>query len=792
MARTGKWPARISLALSVAMIVAMFTGIRASGQQGSTAGILTVGKDVASASITQVTYSIVVANQGTAPITGTVVRDAVPLNTTFESSNPPPSATTSPSPGAASCANGGVRETDGTVCQWDLGTIPPGESRTITATYNLNQTNIASYRVTNTATARDNEGHENSDTDTSLVRQRVDVTDDTWVDDAEPANFNHGACNFLRVLQGNRTTSFIDADSFGTPPTSADATQTMERLWGAQLRAEVLDTTYTPEGAGVIGAHRITSGEWTEGGGTCQGSASTNTTDARTGAEPTSAPAPTGTTEVSSAAQVVNWDLTADLDTAEERGSFQGWELRDQAASGTDNSTRFHSKEASGDAQDPRIFLVFTTAEAASCLDADPENATNPPGTEHIMSAVVTDGVKQPTGTAPGSGTGPGGDACNGTPVPADVEWDLEGDTPDAYFSRQDGQPITKVIPPSGDAQPDQIQTNTGPDGITTAGISQNQPATGTNRVEVRIKGAPDDPDPPPTTPPNPTGGTCSPTPVPAGRNCSGETGQIDDVFKTWGGSASPSSASPTTTSPSPSGTSPSPSASSPSGSPSSPSGSPTSPSPTGTRSPASSSSAQQSSRTVSLFASPNEVVYPDEVTLSGQILSPDSSCDDANEFIQIRRRILGESAFFNFESQNTDAEGRFSITFASTVSAEYVAVAPAHDQCAQATSSPETVTVKVKITARAGRGSVERGSRVGIVGRVKPDHDGTRVVLQRKRGNKYVDAASVTLNGRSRYRFVIKVRWTGRRTFRVVWRAQDDEHEENTSTNVVIRGTRP
>jgi hypothetical protein len=184
--------------------------------------------------------------------------------------------------------------------------------------------------------------------------------------------------------------------------------------------------------------------------------------------------------------------------------------------------------------------------------------------------------------------------------------------------------------------------------------------------------------------------------------------------------------------------------------------------------------------------------VYPAQVTLSGNITSPDNDCDDAAEFVRIERRILGQSEYALFDSENTDANGHFEITFPSAQSAEYIAIAPRHDQCSDATSEPQTVTVKVKITARAGRRSVPRGNSVGIGGRVQPDHDGTTVLLQRRKGGSWVTIARDDLNARSRYRFVVKANWRGRRAFRALWRAQDDEHETNNSRRVVIRATRP
>ncbi|MDQ3915074.1 MAG: hypothetical protein M3323_07050 [Actinomycetota bacterium] len=795
MARTGKWPARISLALSVAMIGALVSVISASGQQSSTAGLTTIGVDVQSASITQATYTFVARNQGTAPSTNVRVRSNVPATMTFESSDPAPTTTTSPASPASSCANGGVRETEGTTCEWSLGNMNPGETRTITAIYNLPQTNVASDRFEITATASDGEGRSNSDTDESLVRQRATPNKDTWVDDGEPPGTNHGACNFLRVLQGNAVTSFIDVDNLGTPPTSSQATQSIETVYGAQLRLEVLDTTYSQGTPGTIGAHRITSGDWTQGSGSCQGAVSTTTTDARTGAEPTSAGTATGTTVVSAAAQVVNFDVTGDLDSEGDRGSFQGWELRDQASSGTDNATRFHSIE-SADPEDPQLFWVYTTTESPTCIDSDPDDATRTPGTEHLMTAFVTDGNKTPTGNTPGAGTGPGGDACNGAPVAAPVEWVIEDDTPDIWFSSQEGQPIQKVVS-GNNAGPNSIVTTADGNGLTGAGVRVDVTpgADASNRIEARIQGATGDPDP---ASPGPTEGTCAAVTVPQGKNCSGESHQFDDTTVTWAAQSgtSPGTTTSTTASSSPSGSpsgSASPSSASPTGSASPSSASPSgSPSTTGgTTTSGSTSSPSQSSRTISLFASSNEVVFPAQVTLSGQIISPDQSCEDAGEFVRIQRRLLGESQFTDFESRNTDADGRYEVAFQATESAEYIAVAPRHDQCADATSSSETVLVQVKVTGRSGRRSVQRGATVGIVGRVKPDHDGTTVVLQRRKGGRFVGVARDDLNVRSRYRFVVKANWRGKRVFRVVWKKQDDNHEANTSKNIVIRTTR-
>lgn len=791
MARTGKWPARIALAVSAAMMASLFTVINAAGQSGPGEGLPTVGIEVQSADNAQVTYAIVVRNQGSAQSTAVTVRSNVPSNTTFESSNPPPTPTTSPSPGAPSCDNGGTREDAGRTCQWSLGTVPAGETRQITAVYNLDQSNVATYNVSISATVTDGEQHSNSDTDASLSRARQSIDHDTWVNDDEPPNWNHGNCPNLRVHQNNRVTTFLQAN---TLPTESS----IERAWGALLQAQVQTTSYTQGAPGSIGAHRITSGEWTEGGSdaatsqNCPGAASTTTTDARTGGEPQSAQGATGTAVINGFPQFASWNVTSDLDDATERAAANnnGWELKDVIGAG-DNFTRFHSSEAAAE-QQPRLFIVYTTQEAATCVDADPETDTNAFGTEHIITAFVTDGVKVTDPQA--------GDACNGGPAVDTVTWEIEEDTPDAYISSQEGAPITKTVQ-NGDAGPNTIQT-IADDGTTNIGIRQDEPVAGNNRVEARIVEDDGDPTTEPDNDPDPGGDSppiCAADP-PAGVNCTGETDQHDDVIKEWsasasGGSSSSSAGGSSSTSPSGSGSSTSPTSSgstSPSGS-SSTSGSPsgtTSRPPSGSSS--SSSSAGESPRQVTLFASSNEVVYPGSVTLSGQIVSNDNSCDDADEFVRLQRRVLGESEFENFQAMNTDSQGGFEFTVPAEESAEYLALAPRHDNCAEATSSGETVLVKVKITGRAGRRRVERRSNVGIVGRVQPDHDGTEVVLQRKRGGRWVKLREAELNGRSRYRFVLRANWRGRRVFRVVWLSQDAEHERNQTRRIVIRTKRP
>ena len=197
-------------------------------------------------------------------------------------------------------------------------------------------------------------------------------------------------------------------------------------------------------------------------------------------------------------------------------------------------------------------------------------------------------------------------------------------------------------------------------------------------------------------------------------------------------------------------------------------------------------STGPSTSRTVTMSVDRSRVVAGRQVTFSGQILSGDQSCTD-NEFVQIRRRVLGTTTFRDILTTGTDAQGRFTFTRRVTESADYIAVATAHDNCREASSGEVTVAVKVKLAIVASDTTPSRGDRVRIKSSVVPQHDGTRLVLQRKKGNRWVKVAAEKLNRRSRAQFVVEATF-GSRTFRTFWKSQDAEHDGNKSRGITIR----
>jgi hypothetical protein len=194
-------------------------------------------------------------------------------------------------------------------------------------------------------------------------------------------------------------------------------------------------------------------------------------------------------------------------------------------------------------------------------------------------------------------------------------------------------------------------------------------------------------------------------------------------------------------------------------------------------------------SRTVAFSADKGRTVAGRQVTFSGQVLSSDASCTD-NEFIQIQRRVLGTTTFEDYETAQTDSQGRFTFTRRVVQGADYVATANAHDNCRDASSGEVTVLVKVRMQILASDKSPERGDRIRFKSSVRPQHDGTELLLQRKKGRRWVTVERDELNRRSIAQFVIDADFK-KRTFRTRWKSQDAEHETNNSRPITIKTTR-
>lgn len=197
-------------------------------------------------------------------------------------------------------------------------------------------------------------------------------------------------------------------------------------------------------------------------------------------------------------------------------------------------------------------------------------------------------------------------------------------------------------------------------------------------------------------------------------------------------------------------------------------------------------SSGPTTNRTVTMSVDKSSVVAGRKVTFSGQILSGDQSCTD-NEFVQIRRRVFGTTTYEDILTTASDAQGRFTFTRRVVKSADYTATATAHDQCRDATSGEVTVEVKVRMQIVVSDKTPDRGDRIKIKSSVRPQHDRTTLLLQRKKGRRWVTVDRDKINRRSVGSFVVRANFR-QRTFRTKWKSQDAEHATNTSTKRTIR----
>lgn len=171
--------------------------------------------------------------------------------------------------------------------------------------------------------------------------------------------------------------------------------------------------------------------------------------------------------------------------------------------------------------------------------------------------------------------------------------------------------------------------------------------------------------------------------------------------------SASPSrsaSASPTATASRSASPSTTPSQTSPTAS-----GTATTSSPTG---PAS-SSPQQSGVEVTLETSQPRKTFGKTFTLTGSVSSDNAACTDLVNVRILRDVVGGDDEFELWAQETTDANGAFAVNDRADVSASYIAEVAETATCDDATSAPQPVLVRAKVTLRLSRNKVDEGGSV-------------------------------------------------------------------------------
>ena len=175
----------------------------------------------------------------------------------------------------------------------------------------------------------------------------------------------------------------------------------------------------------------------------------------------------------------------------------------------------------------------------------------------------------------------------------------------------------------------------------------------------------------------------------------------------------------------------------------------------------------------VSLKASADQVTFPAPVALTGKVKG-----GKAGIVVTLERRAAGATAFAPAGTATTDANGDFSFAQRPEQNTTYRATAATTPP---ASSSEVNVAVAPLVGLKVSDRTPRKGQRVRFRGTVRPQHDGMRVAIQRKRADgTWVTVRSPLLRDAgssfSRYSKRIRIRRSG--TYRTVIAAHADHAE--------------
>jgi hypothetical protein len=176
----------------------------------------------------------------------------------------------------------------------------------------------------------------------------------------------------------------------------------------------------------------------------------------------------------------------------------------------------------------------------------------------------------------------------------------------------------------------------------------------------------------------------------------------------------------------------------------------------------------------LNLGAQPTTVTFGRSVALSGKLTGPNND----GKQVTLRSDPFPFGNFDNAGNASTNAQGDYSLTQNPTVNTRYQA------RSGNEESAIVTVPVRPTVSLRLSDRTPARGQRVRFSGRVCPEHDGSRVAIQRRTRTGFRTVARATLrdlagSSCSRYGRGLRVFRDG--TYRAVMRGHAD-HATGTS----------
>jgi len=191
--------------------------------------------------------------------------------------------------------------------------------------------------------------------------------------------------------------------------------------------------------------------------------------------------------------------------------------------------------------------------------------------------------------------------------------------------------------------------------------------------------------------------------------------------------------------------------------------------------------------RIVGLHASRNSAVWGRTITLFGFV---DSSprCSE-RQAVELDRRLRGPNQRWrDFRTTVTNRSGRFEERVTVRRNAEYRAVVPRTPLCARGQSLSRLVKVRVKISVYLSDARPQRGTNFRIYGRVKPNHRGTEIKLQRYENGRWSSWFRQDLSDRSTFSFFPLATWRGDERLRLKWPRADFDHVTGYSRTIIVR----
>jgi hypothetical protein len=184
----------------------------------------------------------------------------------------------------------------------------------------------------------------------------------------------------------------------------------------------------------------------------------------------------------------------------------------------------------------------------------------------------------------------------------------------------------------------------------------------------------------------------------------------------------------------------------------------------------------------VSLKASAAQVTFSTPVALTGKVKGA-----KAGVIVTLERRAADVTVFEPAGTATTDRQGDFSFAQRPAKSSVYRVTAATTPP---ATSDETSVAVAPLVGLRVSDSTPRKGQRVRFRGTVRPQHDGTRVAIQRRRADgTWVTVRAPRLRDAgsrySRYSKRIRIRRSG--TYRTVIAAHAD-HAEGVSRERTLR----